>query len=249
MWDVMRKALKGTQALNPGLKMPHNRPVTFIDADGNTVELSPSEEQHRLLFKLTGCADGLQHYKHCTPHALTAASDLWCPFCMYGEHAWKAAGKALIAAGEVSFMHLLQQQGCSAEWCHQVRHWFWPGCIDFFNWDLGVYVQIDGASHWYGMCWDSQIGVLDRDLRCNLRAFWAGVGFVRVHEADLSSPDTVMAAIHTAANDCAVVFTASYHHIGWAHVSWLVADVLPYCQVRYDTYNNIVVCKADVLTM
>lgn len=241
------EALRGTQALNIGLKMPYKRPVTYIDTNGNTKQFTASEERHRFLFKLRGCGQE-QHYKHCTPHALHCEADLWCPFCMYNLYLWAAAGKGSIAANELLFMQQLLLQGVSTEWCHQVRHWWWGACVDFFNWQLRVYVQVDGHGHWYGMHSVSHAEVVARDLCCNWNAFWAGVSLVRVHERDLQRPDAVMAAIAIASTECAVVFTAGYKQIGWDHVILLQQLLHPSCTTRTDAYGNTVIAKANMPT-
>jgi hypothetical protein len=245
--QCMVQSLKGTQQLNPGLKMPYNRPVTYINAAGQSVELVASEERAWLLFKHTGCGEQ-QHHKHCTPHALGDAADLLCPFCMYGSCEWEAAGKGSIVGNELSFMSLLMHWGTSSSWCHQVRHDWWPACIDFYNWQQGVYVQVDGASHWYGMRNASQAEVVARDLGCNSSAFWAGAAMVRAHEYDLQQPDALLAAIETAAADNAVVFTAGYRAIGWQHVILLQQQLQYCCSVYTDAYGNTVFARAEWLT-
>jgi hypothetical protein len=78
-----------------------------------------------------------QHYKRCTPHALDAAADLLCPFCVYGSCEWTAADKSSIVGNELAFMSLLSllsQWGLSSSWCHQLGHEWWSACIDFYNW-------------------------------------------------------------------------------------------------------------------
>lgn len=241
--QFMVQGLRGTQQLNPGLKMPYNRLMTFTNAAGQTAGFTASEERERFLFKMRGCGRQ-QHYKQCTPHALHAETDLLCPFCMYGTDEWEAADKGSIVANELNFMWLLTMWGVSSSWCHQVRHDWWPACIDFYNWQQGVYVQVDGHSHWYGMCGVSLAQVLDRDLRCNVSAFWAGAGLVRAHQLDLQQPDTLLAAIETAAAEHAVVFTAGYNIIGWQHVILLQELLHCCCNVRADAYGNTVFATA-----
>jgi hypothetical protein len=241
------QGLQGTQQLNPGLKMPYNRPVTYTDAEGSTVHLTASEERTRFFFKYTGCGSQ-QHYKHCTPHALQATADLLCPFCMCGSYEWAAAHKSSIVGNELAFMSLLLLRGGSSSWCHQVRHDWWSACIDFYNWQQGVYVQVDGHCHWHGMHSVSHAEVLARDLRCNSSAFWAGAAMVRAHEDDLQQPDIVLAAIETAIAENAVVFTAGYQSIGWDHVILLQQQLQYCCCCHTDAWGNIVFTPAEWLT-
>jgi len=191
-----------------------------------------------LYFKLKGCCRGVQHYRFCTPHAVRQDSDLWCPFCMYDECAWTASRKALMASNELDFMQLIAACGQSEQWCHQVRLGFWKGCIDFYNWQDKVCVQIDGACHWHGISSCSAELVRKRDWTCNLSAWQAGVGLVRVHEDDLQQHQIVLAAVATAAAGSCVVFTASYVSKQWGHVSQLHQAVQLYCQVCLDAYGN-----------
>ncbi len=161
---------------------------------------------------------------------------------MYNIGQWKAAGKAPISNTELQFMLLLQAQGSSEQWCYQVRHDFWNGCCDFYNWCEDVFVQVDGQCHWRGMHTSSAEKVQDRDLRCNSSAFFKGVALVRVHEHDLQQPQVVMAAIAIAAAECCVVFTKSYNGNSCCQLTQLLQAVQMYCHVCYDAFGNII-CK------
>lgn len=167
---------------------------------------------------------------------------------MYNSYCWLAAGKGSIVANELLFMQLLIVLGSSGHWCHQARPWWWGACIDFYNWQLKVYIQVDGHSHWYGAYNVSHAEVMARDLHCNVSAFLAGTGLVRVHESDVHQPDVVMAAIATAATECAVVFTTGYKHIGWNHVILLQHVLHPCCIMRTDAFGNTVIAMADLPT-
>ena len=201
-----------------------------------------SEQHYKLFFKLRGCCSGQQHYRHCTPRAITKESDLWCPFCMYCAWQWTAVGKALITRNELQLMSLLRACGYSEKWCHQVRHDIWCGCFDFWNWCENVYVQVDGVCHWRGMHTNSSDSMARRDLSCNFAAFHAHVGLVRVHESDLQQPQTIMAAMAAAATEQCVVFTSTYINDACTSYLKFIEAVHMYRQVCYDTLGNTI-CK------
>lgn len=209
------EALRGTQPVNPRLRMPYNRGITLVLSGGVSYGLGMKEPKLQLYFKLQCTAAGRQHYKLCTPRALRRASDLYCPFCSYDVLMWRVAGKKLIVPNELPFIRMVVDNGVCVNWCHQVRLRFWRGLVDFYNRQLGVCVQIDGHTHWQGMHIHHHTKASQRDFDCNKAAFDAHVALVRVHEADLTHRDCVFAAINVAAACKAVVLTASYHNIGW----------------------------------
>lgn len=228
--------------MNQGLQLPRVGEPFFLNTQGQRRYVRKTEQHYKLFFKLRGCASGLQHYRRCTPHSLQRPSDLWCPFCMYSVHTWQEAGKALITSNELRFMQLLRLQGGSDSWCHQARHDIWHGCFDFYNWRENVFVQVDGACHWRGMRNISATQVQHTDFLCNLTAFNARVGLLRVHEDDLQQPPVVFAAIAAAAVEQCVVFTSSFMTKAFMHVMHLLQAVHMYCLVRRDSHGNLI-CK------
>lgn len=241
--QLLCDALSGTQALNRGLSISKSATATITTDDGEVIALGKSEQQHKLFFKLKGCCSQQVHYRYCTPQAVTSISDLWCPFCMYDIDMWAAAGKALITSNELEFMQLLQAYQHSKQWCHQVRLKFWKGCIDFYNWMDRVCVQVDGACHWFGMMSSDKEQVRSRDLSCNIEAWRAGVGLVRVHQNDLQQPQVVLAAIEYAAMECCIVFTTSYGLNGCLQIQEMYEAVQLYCQLQYDAFGNTCLTK------
>lgn len=197
------------------MRMRYRQLVKFTNAEGRVVELWKSEEKRQFLFKTMGCTGGLQHFKCCTPHALHDDKLLLCVFCCYNTAEWVEAGRGVLPVDEAWFAALLKQQGVSVFWCHQVTCRGWHGRFDYYNWKLKVLVQSDGPHHFVG----SKISaVSQQDCECNVMAFQHGWALVRVHVVDLSQPQVVMAAIATAAQYRAVVFTASYWGLGFWHV-------------------------------
>lgn len=232
--------------MNPGLKMPHNRPVMYTDAHGRNRPLSKSEDQKQFFFKLTGCEAGAQHYKLCTPHALKGPEQLLCHFCCYNTAAWAAAGRARLVPAELQFMQLLIQEGCSDEWCHQVQHPCWHGRFDFYNWKTKVHVQLDDGCHWgAGMSSD----VLLRDLACNTAAYNAALHLVRLHSNDLQRHNVVAAALKTAQERCCVLFTGSYLQSGWQHVWHFSNCVNGVTDVTLDNHGSCQFSPANARTV
>ena len=226
--------------MNQGLRLHGARDPSFINAKGKRRYVRKSQQHHKFYFKLTGCSGGQQHYRHCTPVALQRPADLWCPFCMYDACDWQAAGKAPITSNERMFMQLLSDNGCSKHWCYQVRHDMWHGSFDFYNWYETVFVQVDGACHWYGMHTNNAAKVRERDSWCNRAACNAGVGLVRVHESDLQQPDIVLAAIAVASIEQCVVFTSSYGPKAEMLERKLLQAVRMYRKMRRDAFGNLI---------
>lgn len=222
------------------------QPVKFTKADGTVAELCKSEEERRFLFKATGCTGGQQHFKCCTPHTLSDARPLLCAFCCYMTAAWHEQGRDLLPWDEVMFIALLREQRVTELWCHQVSRTGWRERFDFFNWKLDVLVQVDGAYHFSG---GDNTAVFKRDCDCNEVAFKARWALVRVHVADLSQPQIVMAAIATAAHRRAVVFTASYSGLGLSHVPDLCDRVKHVCAPTCCAYGNVAFIPANTPTM
>lgn len=249
------EALRGTQDVNQGLRMSHNRSISVVLPGGISKELGRREPKLQLYFKLQCREAGKQHYKFCTPRALKKASDLWCPFCSFDMVLWTAARKKLIIANELPFIRMLVNNGVCVNWCHQVRLGFWEGLADFYNRQLGVCVQIDGPTHWEGMHIYHHTKASLRDFQCNKAAFDTRVAVVRVHEADLTHRDCVFAAINAAAANRAVVLTSTYHTIGWQQQGHWVAYAC-FLQQHFgsssrsytDPYHNTVIYSSTPLT-
>lgn len=235
--QYMVKALRKTQHINPGLKMPANRPVTYVGADGQTVVLRKSEEHTRFLFRMSGCTGVCQHYKFCTPHALEDEHSLLCAFCAYYTPAWQAAGRAALPPDELDFMRLLATFGRTEMWCRQVRVDAWTGNFDFHNIELNVFVQVDGEYHFPG---SSDAKVVQRDLRCNIQSFTHNLRLVRVHYDDLAKPEVVWNAMLLAHTYCGVVFTSAYKSKGAQHIDLLLSSLTGVSQHRYNAYDNYI---------
>lgn len=249
------EALRGTQDVNQGLQMPHNRSISIVLPGGITKEVGRREPKLQLYFKLQCTAAGRQHYKFCTPRSLKKASDLLCPFCSYDVVVWTAARKRLIVANELPFICMLVDNDVCVKWCHQVKLGFWSGLVDFYSRQLGMSVQIDGCTHWKGMHIHYHTQASDRDFDCNKAAFDKHVAMVRVHEADISHRDCVFAAINAAAACKAVVLTASYRSIGWQQQrSWVPYACLllqhfgSSSRCYIDPYHNTVIYNSTPLT-
>lgn len=231
----MREALAGAPVFEVRVQVPHNRAATWEDAAGTVRQLRKSESQQQFLFKHIGCGGGVQHFKLCTPAALSGPEDLLCCFCAYMSTAWKAAGKRVLPHGELQFMALLQQQLQSGFWCFQARQQWWGGCLDFFNYDTRVAVQVDDFAHFKYSDYED---VFVRDLCCNHAACAVGARLVRVHVADVRDADVVMAAVKMASQQPGVVFTASYGGNGAAHMCALRHALGSSTGTQVDAFNN-----------
>lgn len=77
-----------------------------------------------------------------------------------------------------------------------------------------------------------------RDWECNISAWHAGVGLVRVHADDLQQHQVVMAAIAIAANESCIVFTTSYGIKNSWHLHAVHQAVQLYCMLQFDAFGN-----------
>lgn len=217
------------------VKKPSNRPVTWVDKDGKQHVLLRSEAKQQFLWKATGCKDGEQHYKCCTPDALRDPRTLFCCFCNYESGAWRAAGRKDIPPAEWEFMKLVDKQKQSGEWCWQVHFDNRHGRIDFYNWKRDLWVQVDDSYHFSKGC-DNDVFLPDFEYNkvcCERR-----LALVRAHAADLAVQDIVMAAIEYASQHDSVVFTASYEPSGMPHIDKLCAAKKPAAVPRSDAFGN-----------
>lgn len=216
----------------------------LVLTDGTVVVVTHNLGLYPLVWRLTGCPRGRYHYRVCTSKTIQCPSDLWCPFCKYDEHAWRQEGKRLPPACELAFMQLLRAHAIDTDFCCQVVPPFWAAPMDFFNLQLGYFVQIDGRCHWVGIHQLSAAMIISRDMRQNLAVIQAGARMVRVHEHDLTNAACVAAALDAASLGCCIVFTPTYTTT-W--VSWgscllpylqLLLQLTPNCSCDVDAYGN-----------
>lgn len=211
---------------------------------GGVQRITSSMGRHKLLFKLVGCERGHQHYRLCTPKTVTEASDLWCPFHAYNQECWQQAGKRVLPDCELWFMALLVYLQIDTQFCLQTMAPFWHQPLDFFNVQLGYFVQIDGRCHWVGMMQLSRDQVLDRDMKQNRAVLEAAAAMARIHERDLACADTVYAALAAAALDYSIVLSPSYaaelYNLDGNLVSYVYAvqQLVPNCCCDMDQYGN-----------
>lgn len=155
----------------------------------------------------------------------------------------------MLPAGELEFIvNFLCALGCDVQYCRQVvpEWWHWP--VDFWNYELDIFIQIDGHCHWYGMhrCTSGQ--VQQRDMEFNCEAYVHNARVVRVHTADICKTAQVQAAIDAAARGCKIVLSPSYalHFINpWgSDIKYVdaVQQKLPQCCIRQDVHGNTLIC-------
>lgn len=234
----MRMAISRQQTEGVTVQVPYNRPATYKDATGTTHRLRKSEQHQQFMWKLRGCEHGLQHFKRCAPATLQNPRQLDCCFCGSMNGSWVAAGKRKIPPAEETFMQLVQQQQQSEDWCWQVAITKRTGCIDFYNWKRDLYLQTDDWYHFDNECKND---AAVRDCQCNVLCHQRKIHLVRVHHADLRTPDIVLAAVNYALINHGVVFTASYRSDGMPHVDALRAAVGQDATISSDAFGNLLV--------
>lgn len=86
--------------------------------------------------------------------------------------------------------------------------------------------------------------VLAIDMRQNMAAGQAGAVLVRVHSRDLSSCDSVQAALLAATSGCCIVLTPAYATETYSLDGWNLSYVcalwllMPNCYYDFDQYGN-----------
>ena len=205
-------ALRGTQQLNPGLELSGGR-VALVDKHGDMQHaITNSTRSVRLFWKLTTVGgEQCGHVRFCSPRTVQQPSSLWCVFCSYDPDAWRQQHKAVVPVAEYEFIvNFLRPNRIDTQYCHQVTTAFWPAPLDFWNYSLDFFVQIDGLCHWCGMHGVSKEQVQARDFERNLASFHAGARLVRVHYADLHNSMALLAALNAVVMGYSIVLSPSY---------------------------------------
>lgn len=210
----------------------------LVCPDGNRVDITNRLGQHQLLWKCIGCPGGRCHYKLCTSKTLDRQAVLWCYFCMYNEQLWEQEGKRVLPECELWFMALLVMAGMDCDFCLQVIPPFWHQPMDFYSLSTGVFVQVDGKCHWVGMRGLSRDEVLAEDMQQNKAALLTGARLVRVHERDIDTDASVLAALQAAAQGYSVVLTPAYateqYHLYGRNVAYWQALLATVTNCCYD---------------
>lgn len=249
----MAVALRGTEWFNTGLQFVFNKPPACTIADGNSASIHSSKCKVKLLWRLHKCGSSprqlCRHFRLCEPSTLDTTSSLWCAICSYDAAKWKREGRTLLPAGELEFIEkFLCELGCDALYCRQVAPDWWDWPVDFWNYELDVYFQIDGHCHWYDMRGCTSSEVQRRDLRFNVQAFEKKARVVRVHSADLGNPWQIQAGLDAIAARYRIVLSPSYatqciNPEGFK-IGYLTAmqQMLPHCCFDTDSYGNTLIC-------
>lgn len=246
-------AIRGTEWFNKSLEFSFNKPPTCRAADGRAISIFSSECNVKLLWRLHKCGSSprqlCRHFRCCAPNTLDKPSLLWCAICSYDAAEWKREGRALLPAGELDFIEkFLCELGCDTQYCRQVVPDWWDWPVDFWNYELDIYIQIDGHCHWYGMRDCTSSSVQKRDLRFNVKAVAKQARVVRVHSADLNNPLQIQACLDAVAAGCRIALSPSYAtqciNPEGCEVGYVTAmqHKLPHCCFETDSYGNTLIC-------
>lgn len=154
----------------------------------------------------------------------------------------------MLPAGELEFiMKFLCELGYDAQYCRQVVPGWWRWPVDFWNYELDIYIQIDGHCHWYGMRGCSSSRVQQRDLRFNKEAVKHNARVVRVHSADLVNQQQIQACLDAVAVGYRIVLSPAYatqciNPFG-CRIGYVAAmrQQLPHCCFVTDSYGNTLI--------
>lgn len=206
----LRSALELAEHLNRDVDM-YAYEVPAVVAEGELqAMIYNNTEGVKVVMACAGCCPGRQHYRKATPKTLSQAGALYCKLCMVCGDQPKRAGVTMPCSTEQRFMSVLWLLGVDQCFMHQVVPPFWHRSMDFFNYVVGYYVQVDGSCHWKGMHGRSRGAVLDADFEQARRALEQGATLVRIHEADISRVEVVAAALAAAQGFVGIVLSPSY---------------------------------------
>jgi len=244
--------LQIAQPLNHKVQMPAKGKAVVLLPNGETRPIVPSMTGWQFYWGLTGCAEGKQHYRFCTPHTLDHHVCLRCPFCAYDLVVWTAGGKHFIWQSEVQLMWQLCMVDLDQQLCWQVKLQFWAAPFDFMMLDQRVIIQADGSCHFEGMYEHSSGKRLNDDLRFCVQAVGAGFSVVRVHVQQVKCnkhPSYLAAAVQLAAASQCIVLSSGYSTVyiyeGGQLLTYaqLLVKRLAGFRVYTAAFNNIVICK------
>lgn len=245
-----RWALSGTKRMNKGLDLACNDTPVYHPAGQLPVRITRSESSVQLFWRLHKRGGSARqqcgHYRYCTAHTVRKQSSLWCAICSYDAAAWKSEKLAVMPACEQQFIvNFLVPAGWDRQYCRQVAPDWWSWPADFWNFELDIYIQIDGSSHWCGMHDVPAETVQERDMMFTQVAVSKGARVVRVHAADVCNYAALHAAIAAAASGRKVVLSPAYAttNITWQSHTLCYVEVLQQqlslCYCYNDWYGNI----------
>lgn len=152
-------------------------------------------------------------------------------------------------AGELEFIQkFLCELGCDIQYCRQVVPDWWDWPVDFWNYELDIYIQIDGHCHWYDMRGASREEVQSRDLRFNVMAVQKNARVVRVHSVDIGNPQHIQAALAAVEAGYKIVLSPAYatqyikHSDCEMYYVTAMQDMLPGKYFDTDSYGNTRIC-------
>ena len=156
-----------------------------------------------------------------------------------------------LPAGELKFIvKFLYALGCDVQYYRQVvpEWWRWP--VDFWNYELDIFIQIDGHCHWYGMHRCTSRQVQQRDMKFHCEAYVHNARVLRVHTADICKSVQVQAAIAAAVVGYKIVLSPSYGSqcmnlwgSGLKYVA-VAQQQLPQCCNVQDVHGNTLICSS-----
>jgi hypothetical protein len=212
----MSQQLMGTEHLNAGLAFINGSPCLELNS------IKKDMEGRQLFFKSLDCtAGGEAHYRLMTPHALSEKEQLKCPIC----HPRARVKNTL----EIKVLEALRADGVAGELIWQWAPPFWDGRVDWYHYPSATIIQVDGSPHFEGIRRLHACQLLRHDLEFCTRAWesgGAGLGVVRVHEADLPSALLINAAILEQGKF--ICLSPAYKYVRWeegggnlSYVEWL----------------------------
>ena len=248
-WEAVQKA----QQLNPTLRLlPGNKAVKQLP-DGTQLKISNNTVGVQLFWGLQGCGAGLQHYRFCTPHALSKPLSLNCFFCNFDASKCVAESRQLPAESELWLMRELMKARISTQWCWQVVPTsYWAAAADFMHLGQKAVMQADGSGHFKDMFDTSCITKLETDMSFCVKAVTAGMSVIRVHELQQRMwlhPSFLGNAAAYATLCVCVVLSPAYNSVqfyeGGRMLTYVdkLALLLKGCSIQKHDWGTVLLCQ------
>jgi hypothetical protein len=143
----LRHAIEAAHHINRDVKLYEYEVPAVESAEGELTLIYNCTEKVQVVVRCEGCCAGKRHYRRSTPKALSSRGALVCRFCLVCAQRPAPSGVKLPHPTEQMFLLVLRALGIDEQFCFQATPEFWPHPMDFYNYVLHYYIQVDGACH------------------------------------------------------------------------------------------------------
>jgi hypothetical protein len=160
------------------------------------------------------CTNGRQHFKYCTLNSIRGeAKKLHCPTC----HGLDSAPRW---ASEQEFIKEAERLSIDEQFVFQVHVGWWEGLIDFAHipplgepMEQGIYIQVDGSSHFTENRGVEVPKKLESDLGCCMAALNAHAKLIRLHWKEMHLLGPIMADAQQCGKSSFVMLSPGFRFV------------------------------------